>query len=347
MTFFKTIDEFRKYVIVDANLQFELMEPFIKDAQDLFLKSLLGEDFYPVIFSDYRDHTTDTGANGTGSPTPMAAENWELLPYIQRALANYAALLSVPHIGTSLGSSGLQEQFTGNSRPAPRFKIRALEQQYINQGDRFADILLEFLEQEATVSKYNDWYADINANTAMQGVIVYSTKIASRHIDINESRRVFLRLKKRILEIEKNDIKKMMCTDQYSEIVTQIQSGSLTSENEAFIALLEPYISKKALYLTIPSIRISVTDEGITIHSSNDSVVQKSAAAREEVKDLMASLKDGEYGYDADWAKINQFIIDNIADYPLIEASPCWSSKNLTDPKYQVDNDPCNKHFSV
>lgn len=342
MTFFKTIDEFRKYVNVDANLQFELMEPFIKDAQELYLKALLGEDFYPVILADYKDNTTAEGADDG-----MNADNLVLLPYIQRPVAFYASFLSVSQIGASLGSSGIQEQFASNSRPAPRYKIRDLQLQYITQGDRFADKLLEFLEQEATVSKYNDWFADIDANTAMQGVIVYSTTIASRHIDINESRRVFLRLKKRILEIEKNDIKRMMCTDQYDEIVTQIKAGSLTTENKALNALLEPYISKKALFLTIPSIRISVTDEGITIHSSNDSVVQKAAAAREEVKDLLYSLKDGEYGYDSDWDKINQFIIENISDYPLIEASPCWTSKNTSNPKYQVDNDSCNKHFSV
>ncbi|HMG90765.1 MAG TPA: DUF6712 family protein [Chryseolinea sp.] len=346
MTFFKTIDEFRKYVIIDANMSFDLMEPFIKDAQDLFMKDLLG-DFYTVILADYRDHTTDDGANGTGVPTPMDPDNWTLLPYIQKPLAYYASFLALPQLGASLGSSGVQEQYTVNSRPAARYKIRDLQLQYINQGDRFADALLEFLEEEATALKYSEWFEDADANTSVQGVIVYSTKIASRHIDINESRRVFLRLKKRILEIEKNDIKRMMCSDQYAAIVAEIKAGTLSSANEALIALLEPYIAKKALYLTIPSIRISVTDEGITIHSSNDSVVQKTAAAREEVKDLLCSLKDGEYGYDADWDKINQFIIENIADYPLIEASPCWTSKNTTDPKYQVDNDRCNKHFSV
>lgn len=346
MTFFKTIDEFRKYVIVDANMPFELMEPFIKDAQELFIEDLLG-DLYQVILTDYRDHTTDDGSNGTGVPTPMDPDNWTLLPYIQKPLAYYAAFLALPQLGGSLGSSGVQEQYSGNSRPAPRYKIRDLQLQYINQGDRFADVLLEFLEQEASVSKYNDWFADIDANTAMQGYIVYSTAIASRHIDINESRRLFLRLKKRIIEIEKNDVKRMMCTDQYDEIVTQIKAGTLTTANKDLIALIEPYISKKALFLTIPSVRISITDEGITIHSSNDSVVQKTAAVREDVKDLLCSLKDGEYGYDSDWDKINQFIIENIEDYPLIKASPCWTSKNTTDPKYQVDNDRCNKHFSV
>jgi hypothetical protein len=342
MTFFKTIDEFRKYVIVDNNLQFELMEPFIKKAQAQFIKVLLGDDFYDIMLADYRDHTDAEGEN-----VDMNADNLLLLPFIQEPLAQYAAFLSVPQISTSLGSSGLQEQFGSNSRPAPRYKIRDLQLQYNHQGDLGADGLLEYLEDNASVSKYSSWYSDMDANTAMSGVIVHSTKIASQYIDINESRRVYLRLKKRILEIEKNDVKRMMCTDQYDEIITQIKTSSLTTANTALLAMVEPYIAKKALYLTIPSIRISVTDGGITIHSSNDGVIQKTAAGREEVKDLLYNLKESEIGYQSDWDSINQFIIENIASYPLIEASPCWTSKNVSNPKYQVDNDKCNKHFSV
>lgn len=343
MILIKTIEEILKYVPMDVNLHYEKILPFINDAQRKFIKPLLGDDYYTAFVTDY---TTNT--NPAGVDSGMDADNLELLPYVQRALANYMAYLSVPHLGTAIGSAGLQEQFTANSRPAPAYKVRSLQQQYINQADLFADELLEYLEENATALKYPTWFADIEANTAMAGTIVYSTKIASKYIDINESRRVFLRLKKRILEIEKNDVKKMVCSDQYTDFVTQIKTGTLTSANRALLELIEPYIAKKALYLTIPSIRISVTNEGITIHSTNDGAVQKTAAAREEVKDLMKTLKDSELnGFDADWEKINQFIIENIADYPSIEASPCWTSKNLEDPKYKVDNDPCNKHFSV
>lgn len=343
MILIKTIEEILKYVPMDVNLHYEKILPFIDDAQRKFIKPLLGDDYYTAFVTDYTDNTNPAGVNDG-----MDADNFALLPYVQRSLAHYAAFLSVPHLGTAIGSAGIQEQFTNNSRPAPAYKVRSLQLQYINQADQFADELLEYLEENASALKYGTWYADIDANTAMAGTIVYSTKIASKHIDINESRRVFLRLKKRILDIEKNDVKKMVCADQYDDFVTQIKTGSLTAANEALLELIEPYIAKKALYLTIPSIRISITDEGITIHSSNDSVVQKTAAAREELKDLMNTLKESKMnGFDADFEKINQFIIENIADYPLIAASPCWTSKDLDNLKYKPDNDPCNKHFSV
>lgn len=341
MPLFKTTTEVRKYLIIDENMAFATFLPFINEAEEKFIKDLIGE-LYPVLLTDYTEHTDDDGNN-----VDMNADNLALLPYVQRALAYYAGYQSVTHIGVSLGDAGIQEQFGNNSRPAPRWKTRELKIDYINQGDQWADALLEFLEENASAIKYNDWYSDDSANTAMQGFIVYKTAIASQYVDINESRRVFLRMKKRIREIEQSEIKRLLCSDQYTEIVDQIKTGSLTPSNTALINLLQPYISKKALWLTIPSIRVSVTDEGITMHSTNDSVVQKAAAQKEEVNELRDSLRCGDFGYDADWQKVDQFIIDNIANYPLIQASPCWTSKSTTVPRYKVDNDPCNKHFSV
>jgi hypothetical protein len=341
MPLFKTTTEVRKYLLVDENMQFSTLLTYIKEAEDKFIKGLLGA-LYPVLLADYTDHTDAEGNN-----VDMNNDNLALLPFVQRALAYYTGYQSVTHIGVSLGEAGIQEQFGANSRPAPRWKTRELKLDYINQADQWADDLLEFLEENATSSKYNDWYSDSDANTAMQGFIVYKTSIASQYIDINESRRVFLRLKKRIREIEQNEVKRLLCADQYDEIVQQIKTGSLTDSNTALINLLQPYISKKALWLTIPSIRVSVTDEGVTIHSTNDSVVQKASAQEKEVNNLLDALKCGDYGYDADWQKVDQFIVDNISNYPLIEASPCYTSKSTTVPRYKVDNDPCNKHFSV
>ena len=341
MPLFKTISEIRKYVPVDENMHFESFKPFVEEAELMYVKQLLGA-YYMVLLTDYTDNT-----NADGTDTGMQQTSIDIIPFVQRTLAYYSAYQSLAHIGVSLGDMGVQEQFGSNSRPAPRWKSRELQQQYINQADKHADALLTYLEQNSSETFYQAWFEDPEANTQLSGLIVRSTEIASRYVDIHESRRVFLRMKKRIKEIELNEIKRIVCTDQYEALVTQIKEGTLTTANTELVSMLEPYISKKALYLTIPSIRISITDEGITVHSTTDGVVLKASANREDIKALMMNLKEGEFGYVNDLAKIDQFIIDNIADYPLIEASPCYTSKETTPPKYQADNDPCNKHFSI
>jgi hypothetical protein len=341
MSLFQSIPEVRKYIPIDANLPWEDFKPFIDEAEQAYIKGLLG-DLYTPFLEDYT-----TNYNDVEQDNDMSADNKLLLPYIQRALAYYAALQSLPHMGVSVGSTGLQEQFGSNSRPAPRWKMRELQLQYITSADKHADILLQYMEDNASLTKYTEWFNDADANTSISGAIVYKTSIASQHIDINESRRLFLRLKKRIKVIEETDIKRMLCQEQYDELIEQLQADDVTAENQLLIDKLAPYISKKALYLTLPSLRVSVTDEGITMHSSSDGVVQKAAANQKDIETLKCSLKDDEQGYEADWKRFDQFLIDNISDYPLIESSTCYTSKVLTTPKYAPDNNAENKHFSV
>ncbi len=337
---FKSTVEFARYIPVDINLKFEIIKPSIEEAEQLFIKDLLG-DLYAPFLADYTANFTEV-ANG------MSEENKALLPYVQRSLAYYAGYLMVEHVGVQVGSSGIQQTVGRDSQPAPRWKIRDLQMKYINSGDRFADDLLSFLEENASPTVYDEWYADIDANTKMSGAIVYSTKVASKYIDINESRRVFLRLKKRITDIETNHIKSLICGDQFEALITAIQTGgiALTAQVVALIAKLEPLISKKALYLTMPSLRISISNEGIHLLSSGEGSVKQEHATDAQVKMLMDDLRDGEFGYLADEDNLKKFISDNIADYPLIEESACYSATAISR-KWVADNDPCNKHFSV
>jgi len=221
---------------------------------------------------------------------------------------------------------------------------------YITTADAAADKLLEFLEQNASPAVYGNWFADLVANTAMSGCIVYKTSIASKYIDINNSRRIFLRLKKRIKDVEESYVRRLICKDQYDEVVTQLRTGSLTPANEKLVERLEPFIAKKALYLSLPSLAISIEPTGIMMYGSNDSVVQKQIAGAEDKKQLMLSLREGDFGYEADAQNLSAFIKENIADYPLISGSPCYNGEAnsiSTNDKWVPSNNPCNKHFSV
>lgn len=337
---FKAISELRKYIALDANTKFTTLTPYIADAEELFIKPLLG-NFYSEFVIDYTDNTDASGAD-----MGMGSDNLLLLTYVQRALSNYAMYTSVDQLGVAIGEMGIQQNYGQQSQPAPRWRIRDLKKNLVENADRFADKLLEYLEENATVSKFTSWYSDISANTKMSGTIVYNTRIASQYIDINHSRRVFLRLKKRIRDIESSAVQRFICGSQYDEIVQQLQEGMVTSANSKLIRKLEAYISKRALYETLPSLRISVNHEGIHLLSVSDSTITAQSAGEVEIKALKHSLKEGDIGFLNDEKEIQSFIIQNISDYPLIQSSPCYSP-TPTQRKYVADNDPCNKHFSV
>ena len=336
MSLFIGIDQFKKYIAVDAQTSIDTLTPYIEEAQVQFLEDLLGETFLTSLLADYDG----------GTPGEVTGDNIALLPFVQRPLANYTLYLASDILAVNVGDAGITESRGDNSDPAPKWKVDNLKLNYIRQGDIHAEKLLAFLEKNSSPTKYNDWYSS-STNTIADGLIVPTATVASQYVDINESRRIFKRLKRYIKEIETGLIKRLIGQAQYDEIVTQIKSDTLSTANETLIAYLRPIVSKKALYQAIPTLRLSITENGITVFSSNDGIVSKSAAARDDIKWLMHSLKSDESGYEGDIEDLKQFIIDSIATYPLIEASTAYTSRPDPGPKRPPINESGTKHFSV
>lgn len=347
MSLFKTTIELKDFINIDVNMKFNKMLPHIQAAENDFIKTLLGTGQYDAINAWYN----------TSTPPPANAELSALLPYAQKATALYAAFLSVEELGVVVGDTGIQQHYSANSQPAPAWKVKDLKMKYLAAGDKAADLMLEFLEVAAVIPPamaevdrlYKEWY-DSEANTSLSGCIVYKTSIANKYIDIGDSRRLFLRLKKRIKEIEASYVKRLVCSDQFDEILAMLKgTTAITPEVRALVDRLEPIIAKRALYATLPMLPVIITADGLFLQTSNDSVIQKLQATQTEKAALMDQLKIGEdTGYEANERALQSFLDENIADYPLISGSVCWNgTTTATDEKWRVDNSPDYKHFST
>lgn len=353
MAFIKTTDELKVYISIDVNLKFSKIKPSVDAAEIEFIKPLLGAAFYAKVL----EAIAASEVEEEEEQEDLSPELIELIPYIQKTLALYAAFLSVEEMGVVVGDLGIQQQSNINSQPAPAWKVKDLKLKYLQAADKAADLLLEFLEVISIIPDggteddriFKTWYDDPLANTAISGCIVYKTSIANKYIDILDSRRLFLRLKKRILEIEARYVKRLICTDQYDEIIEQLKDNDLSDENKALCEKLEPVIAKRALYAVMPMLPVILSAEGLFLLSSNDSVIQKMQAGQTEKAAYMLQLKEGEHtGYESDEQALQTFLDENIDDYTLIKESKCWSgTTTATDEKWKIDNDPCNKGFSV
>lgn len=341
---FKNTEELTHYVRVDVNMKFDKFSQFIERAEQKFVKPLLGDELYTELNAAY---STDSLSNDQAT----------LLPYVQSTIALYSAFLSINQMGVKVGDLGIQQQVSQNSQPAPAYKVNSVKEDYIASADTAADNLLEFLESASQLSKdqpeaerrYATWY-ESDANTAMSGLIVYKTSIANRHIDIQNSRRLFLRLKKRIREIESGTVRRLICDKQYETLVSQITHPSeMTFESMKLIELIEPIISKRALYATLPMLPVSINADGIFLQSSNDSVIQKTQASDAEKARYLDMLKNGEdTGYLADEIRLKEYVASHANSYPLIVSSRCWATKIEDSNDYwRVANNPSNRHFST
>lgn len=340
MSLITTIAEFKKYIAIDGNTKIVTLLPYIEEAEQLYLVELLGQAFYDELLPLYKSSMLPEDA------VPLSEDNAALLPYIQRCLAYYSQLQAMLHLSSTFGEHGIRQERGEDNDPAPRWLQDKMQFHALKNGDIHADKLLAFLEEKSTVSKYGTWYAS-SANTRNSGCIVYSTAIASRHIAINDSRRVFRQLKNTIREIETRSIPKLIGQDQYDELVLQLKTDTLTNANRNLIDKLEPLICKRALSIRLPFMRVNVFDGGIFLYSGNDESLKPTLASDADIKTLRLQLMDGEFGYMADEQEVRQFILDNINTYPLIKASPVYTVQPDPGPTWESKNDPNNKFFAV
>lgn len=343
MALITTIPELKKYLSIDGNASMDSLRPFIDQAEQLFVKDLLGQAFYDYYLPLYITSMQEGG-------TALSADNARLLPYIQRCLAFYTQMLAIPNLAVTFGDMGTRQHRADNSDAAPRWLQEKLQFNALKFGDTHADALLAFLEANASVSVYSQWYGS-TAYTRSNGLIVYSATIASKHIDINDSRRVYLKLRSKIRDIETRIIPKLIGQAQYDDLVTDIKANTLSDEYKALIEKLEPVIARRALHLQLPFMRVQVNENGIYIYSGTDDIFKLGQLATDaDIKILRAQLIGGgkdELGYLNDEEELRQFILANIDDYPLIKASNVYTVQPDPGPTWESKNDPNDKHFIV
>lgn len=345
MSLINNISEFRKYITIDANAKMDTLRPYIEEAEQLYIVDLLGRAFYDEFAAKYADSVKPT------SPVALNAENVKLLGYIQRCLAYYSQLHSIIHLAGTFGDMGIRQHRADDSDAAPRWLQEKLALQALKNGDIHADKLLEFLETNSTAGNdFQTWFASA-ANTKLSGCIVYSTAIASKYIRINNSRRVFIALRDTIKQIEAKYMPKLIGLAQYAELVQQLTTGGVgipTPANVKLIDKLAPIIAKRALYMQVQFMRVQIEATGLFIYSGTDDLIKLGQLATDaDVKILRQQLMDGELGYLADEQELNQFILDNIEDYPEIKASTVYTVQPDPGPTWVPKNDPNSKHFVV
>jgi hypothetical protein len=171
--------------------------------------------------------------------------------------------------------------------------------------------------------------------------------VASKYISINNSRRVFLSIRNKIREIEQRSIPKLIGAGQYAELVAQLRANNVSANNALLIAKLEPIISKQALYMQLPFMRVQVGDNGIFMYSQTDEIFKNLLASPADIKLLQQRLKEGDFGFDSDIEELRQFLLDNIDNYPLVKSTGVYTSRPVPGPTWQtLDPLPDDKYFA-
>jgi len=314
------------YPAVNANMEWCTLEPYIEQAEDLFIKPAISDAFYDVLDTEYT-------ATGTIAD-PEQATTFRLL---RVALANYVMFLAMPDLAMRLGDGGTMENNSGDTMPVRQWVFKETRWNAYRKAYRFLDSALVYMEDQ--VAADNADFATFEASdayTVSRRYLIPDAATFQRYYNINRSRLTFVALRPYIEKAQELYVRPLLC-DLYDEILTQYAAGTLTAANNTLLEHIRRYLAEATLTEAFPDLNfvndgqgwITIADpDAATIAGDQLSQMQQNQLTRAETNAASFRLA------------IENHIYTNLDDYPTYKASSCNEIEDTENNTANPETDP-------
>lgn len=182
-TIIDDIAEVKKHVSVNRNLDWSSVEPYVKQAERKYIKSLTGRTMYDAY----------------AAAAPADPDALEVYNLLQEASANLAWFLYLPTANVQVSDSGISVAEGEHFKAAEWWQIRDLRRSFIDAGFTAIDEALKIMENTAGAI-FADWKAS-EGFTIFRELFVDRTDTFNRWFNISNSRKTFLALRPYMLEV--------------------------------------------------------------------------------------------------------------------------------------------------
>jgi hypothetical protein len=221
----KSITDLKKYVAVVGTLNIEVLEPYINDAQEKYLRKHIGAELLGLIDTWYNDTTPETNADYTA-----------LLPYLQNPLSKLAMYLAAPSLDLKITDSGFAVVSTQQLAPASDKRVAALREAMLMQGYDSIDALLTFLEENA--DSYPEW-VETEGYTTSYSTFVRNTDQFDKIINIGGSRLKFQELRPVMDNVDLLQIEPVISKALADAMREELKNDAMSDENLVIYPLLQ------------------------------------------------------------------------------------------------------------
>lgn len=303
--------EFQNVMKSSAAVDFNSFESILREAFDLFIRPVLGEEMTQRLIKEYKESTPDKC-----NPIIYLA---------QRANANLAVWYNFYELTVILSGSGIQKAETGDYKGLYKYQERQLRENYKVKGFSSLDDMLLFLEGSPDFPEYHKSPAWISRQTA----IVPGADIVEQYLPIERSRLIFLRLQPHISFLEKTKLPSLIGHEMFAELTNKIKEGNLEGTSYAsLLNLIRPILILHAAARLVRQAG-TLTDKGLYFSS-----VMAGASGNDETS-ILATREQAEAAakqYEADAENYLQ-----LADRYIKEQFPQYFKGKSSD-ALNVDN---------
>lgn len=305
--------------------------PYIDEAQESFIKPVLGD----VLYDQIQNAMIPAGQEPTDN------HQTTLLEMIRKPLALYALWLGADEFGVSISSQGIQVIETPTHKTAPQYRVQNLKENWIRRANTALDLVLKFLDENKT-----DFPGYVGQDSDL---LIRSTLEFNYEVDIRESRRVFVSLKPIIRSVEKKYIRPTLSPGLFDELKSATKSNDeLSMQLTDLMDLIRPALAHLTMARALSEISIDVLDWGIfdTAGNTFSNISSKQASNQDRISMMSeANQKDGE----SELKALQQFLDESASEdlYPDYFHSPRYGGKANVIQRNEFINKSDNSFFLV
>ena len=303
MALFKTIDELVLFVPVMKSFDFDLVQPDIERAEEKWIIPIMGQAMYDELYEAYNTST-------------LTADETLLLKAARKPLAQLAFYLYAPKGNVNVGSSGIQQTHTENSKPAFQWASDQMLQSYFDGGYEGLDALQAFLD--AHKDDFTTW-ATSDEYSESKELFVNTPKEFNKHFSINNSRRTFMAMRHILKRHNDLTIKDLLGADLWDEIKEQVIDEDVDAENETLLTYIRPALVHLTVMDALTELSVKFDEFGITIAvPSTSSTTQNLQARQPAATGMLNDLHRKEKLYaEKQLVDLRAYLEANVATYPL------------------------------
>ena len=278
---FSNVNEIKAILPIGVGNDFNRLKPHIENAENRYIKPLLGLDIYHQLALLY-------GTEESQEPDETEIMHRELLGKVQFATIHLAFHLGFDFLNVSVTDAGFQRIETERTKGLYKYQEDAIKTFFAETGFNALDDILTFLD--LNIEYFESFMNSENFNKLITSFLPNVKTIEEIPFNIHRSNLIFLALKPSVAYIEDTAIRSTLGETIYATVKAEMANEVIAEK----VLTLLPYIRKPLIYLATAMLMeetgATLGDKGLYFAKNEDqqrSKVVKSPSTEERIAVLV------------------------------------------------------------
>ena len=310
---FQNVLEIKTILPIGVGNDFNRLKPHIENAENSFIKPLLGLDMYNALQTLY---ATEQSLEPTESETIRR----ELMQKVQFAIIHLAFHVGFDFLNVSVTDAGFQRIETERTKGLYKYQEDSIKAFFAETGFNALDDVLLFLE--VNIGSFAEFAESENYPKLKKAFLPNVDAIENIPFNIHRSRLIFLALQPAISYIEDTSIRPLLGKVIYETVKTEMAKA----EPDIKVRLLLDYIRKPLIYLASAMLMeetgATLGDKGLYFTKNEDQQRAKTVKSHSSEERIAVMITRNRLIGDSYLEMLKTYLIENWDEYSGQKGSP-------------------------